>query len=306
MLTCGCPAKRATTSAPAAFGHVDFTGCAAIVAGPTCEVSRDRALVIAPPSDATDVAIAFAVGASDLVPATSDGSRARRVTIPMGAREIVVRGKEAGRVVEWRLALREATPEPAVVTEARELRAKGALDDAARTLTEQIAVLEGASRALALSALARVEIARGASDAAREHLGAAMDAHAAVGRFSTAADDATVLVFLLLEQRRFADARKTLARASEWSKDYYDGRVQVRFYEGYLARDTGDVRTALAKLDGAIADADAMSLARISGIMRMERALTHAEIGRVDEALGALRDLESIEGRPRAIAGSRR
>ncbi|MCB9537248.1 MAG: hypothetical protein H6704_13430 [Myxococcales bacterium] len=168
-----------------------------------------------------------------------------------GAGEVRVRGR---RPVTVRLAPSpEGSPGRRLHAEGRQANRDGRPDEAVRLLTEA---------------------------AARQ---------AADGDASGAALTAVVLSFVHLEASRLADARATLARHPPPAADGA-ARALHRYFEALVARAGGDARGALRAFDASTDLATRLDLPLLP-VLREERAMTHLELGRVDEALAALEDL---------------
>lgn len=115
---------------------------------------------------------------------------------------------------------------------------------------------------------------------------------AAEGDASGAALSATVLSFVHLEAGRLADARAILARHAPPPGDGA-ARAMHRYFEALVARAGGDARGALRAFDASADLASRLDLPLLS-VLREERAMTHLELGRVDEAITALEDLGAV------------
>lgn len=168
-----------------------------------------------------------------------------------GAGEIRVRGREP---VAVRVAPSpEGSPGRRLHAEGRQANREGRADEAVRLLTEA-----GARQA-------------------------------ADGDASGAALTAVVLSFVHLEAGRLADARATLARHRPPPADGA-ARAMHHYFEALVARAGGDARGALRAFDASTDLATRLDLPLLP-ILREERAMTHLELGRVDEALVALEAL---------------
>jgi tetratricopeptide (TPR) repeat protein len=294
----GCR-KRTVEQVPpltlAPLTGVELAGCAAIVRGSEgalCEQPDDGTLRVAVSATSTRVKLG-AIGATVRSVPIGDDGRVFRVVVSEGARTLLVEATEGGARKGWSIPLRPRTRATPVVAEARALWERGQPEDAAATLERGMRESsDERGRTSAESLLARVLLSQGAAASAAEHFSRTMEAHADAGRVSSAADDAFARVFLLIDARRFVAARALIARAAEWSNDYYEGRFMARFYEGALARETGDARTALRALENAEAMAERLDLARLAGMATIDRAIALHEVGRTGDALGALGRLE--------------
>ena len=275
-------------------GVVDVAGCAAIVAGPVCEIGEERALDLWLPS-----ALGTATFAAEGIPLASNPTNAHegvrhRVTLPPSARSLTmrVRSRDGEMTRAWSLRVEAEAAVPEVVTRARALRGRGELAEAVAILEGADGSLTGVDRARAASLRARIELARGNSAEALRALDGSMRELASAGRHSDAADDASVAVFVMLEQRRFGEARAMIARALPWNEHYAEGRAISLYNEGLVSRDTGDARTALGKLAAAEQQAECLGLGRLQSMVMQAEAILLEHLGRLDDALARLRQVE--------------
>jgi tetratricopeptide (TPR) repeat protein len=295
IASCGRREHATVQSSPVPLDGVAFAGCAAVARGsdgPICEIAAASEIHVWVPPGASAPAAFVNDALADAGAVTreaSAGGTLVRIAVSRGARVLRIAVDLAGAPRAWSLALApERAADPAVV-DARAMRERGDLEGATAKLAEASAALGGADAADAVALAARIALTRGDLDAARRGLATGMEAHAAAGRISAAADDAYALVYLALEQRRFTDVHATLERAAEWSRDYFDAYVYARHYAGFLARETGDVRGGLRELQAARDEAMRLGLARHERTARVELALSLLEVGRADEALEELR-----------------
>jgi hypothetical protein len=272
-------------------GALAFSGCHAVVDGPVCELPPDRALRIW--LDAADAKRAsFATDRGPLAaPEMRDvrGGSLARVVIPAQASWLRVRiGAERA------LALRvtEGVPVPDAVQRARDLREREKLDAAASLLEAEWGALPPSALGAALGVRARIELARGDVDRAEGTFLASIARHESEGRLSEAADDAFALVHTYIGARRFATARLLLARAARMCAAYPDGQARVAYYEGALARGTGDAGTALRRLRDAELLAARLGLTRLWVNAKRAYAGALMWLGRAPEAMAILVDLK--------------
>lgn len=285
--------REAPVAAPLALEHVEHAGCAAIVSGPICELPDDGVLRVALPATVQDARFFAGAEKARATPLASDG-HVYAVEVNAGAPELRVEATDGAARRAWSLRLRPRTPTPDAVTEARRLRDQGKLAEAAALLAARAReAASDAERTALESALARVEIARGETSRAADRLATTAEAHATAGRTSASVDDLFARVFLLVNERRFVESRALVARGAERSTDYSDGRFMARFFEGVLARETGDLRTALRKLEEAQAMAERLGQSRFARMAAIDRSIALNEVARADDALAVLHGLES-------------
>lgn len=263
---------------------IEPSGCAAILAGPVCEVEGARTVrlrVRTAPGAAITVRVEG--GAAVVVPPGDDVLVT--VELPESARALAVTAEKGGARAEARLPIARRAPPPEL-TEARALRAKGDAATAAEKLGALIVGADPMTRQQATRALARVERDLGRAEAARARFLTAIRLDAERGRVSDEVDDRLALGYALLyDGRRFAEARVALAPAEALAATYPDGGARVPYFLGLVAYESGDLREALGRFRGA--------------------AAASARLGLVDEridALGALADTLAILGRPQEAA----
>ncbi len=298
----GCRDRPRAPPAPlatlASLDRVEVAGCAAVVSGPICEVPDDRVVRVALPESARDALFFTGTANARAVPIDGD-AHVYRVELGAGASELRAEATDSGARRAWTLRLRPRTSPPDAVTEARALREQGKLAEAAALLEARARDAPNeADRSTFESALARVDIALGETSRAADRLARTMEAHAVAGRTSAGIDDLFARVFLLINERRFVEARTLIARGAERSTDFFDGRFMARFFEGVLARETGDARAALRKLEEAQAMAERLGELRFARMAAIDRALALNELARADDALTVFRALEGSSDLP--------
>jgi tetratricopeptide (TPR) repeat protein len=242
---------------------VEISGCRAVVRAPACEVSPDAELrlFVAGPVE-PKLRVAF------------DGREVPfRTTAWPDGRTLFVKALAGGGATKLRVSRgeRESWEMPVV--------AAGGQDESA-----------------ALSRRARVEFTQGHIDEAAAHLREAIALHAADERDSEAAEDASTLVFLLLERGRYGEVRPLLAQMAELSRDFPDGRALVTYFEGMLAWYTGDVRLALTRAREAREHATRLGAIRLRRMATQLVARALLDLGRTREALDQFRALLATDG----------
>ena len=152
-----------------------------------------------------------------------------------------------------------ASAEPArraldALAEAEALRKQGELDEAESRAAAHQDHSDAHVRAIARGIIARVHLRRGRAREAMEGLQRAAALHREAARPAEALRDELALVYACLYQgRRFGDARAALGRAEALAASAPDGIHGVRYFQGLLAYETGNLRTALVSLRAALA-----------------------------------------------------
>ncbi len=258
---------RGADAGPIALSDVPFSGCAAVVRGPhgpVCEIGDARTIRVVMP----------------------DGPRS--IAVPEDADRIDVDAKE-GR---FTLAIARARRTP-WLDDAKGARAEGDLARAGAVVEPHADSGDPVERALAEGMLARIALDEGRAEDAFPRFRRAIDLHRAAGRVSDAADDSFALAFALHQRsRRYDEARAVLDQASGEIARYPEGRAREPYYRGILAGETGDHRSALALLREAARRATELGMTKLARNARSSTALEMQELGRADDALVLLRDLE--------------
>ncbi len=268
----GCRSEESTADAGlAALADVLFSGCAAVVrgpSGPVCELGESRTLRVVMP----------------------DGVRS--IEAPREADHVTVEGTASGKPARFTLAIASAR-KTAWLDEAKAARARGDLAHATEIARPHATAVDPVERALAEGMLARIALAGGRAEEAFPHFRRAIELHRAAGRVSDAADDSFALAFALHQRsRRYDEARAVLDAAKGELALYPEGRAREPYYRGILAAETGDHRGALAMLREATRLADELGMTKLARNARSSTALEMQELGRAKEALVLLRDLE--------------
>ncbi len=286
--------RKPLRPSPALPLTVKYSGCDSVRTGPVCILSAARTIrVFLSPSDG--IAPTFATGAGQLdaklLLGIPEGSL-YLVQIPDGVSEISI-DRSLPRGLQH-YALRIAwSKSPAWLQEAKDLRTRGDFDQASERLKVGLASTDVGDRAASLGLLARIELARGRTEASFPLFREAMELDAQSGRLSDQVDDALALAYALNQRsRRYTEAREVLDSLVTLVQHYPDGEARLPFYRGQLAFETGDARSALRWLK------EAQGAARVLGLSKLERnarstfALQKMLVGRVQEGLDVLHALE--------------
>ncbi|MCU0681418.1 MAG: CHAT domain-containing protein [Polyangiaceae bacterium] len=214
-----------------------------------------------------------------------------RLAVPAGARALCLSVHGSTGLRSARIELASAPPVPSALTRARAQRAEGELAAAAATLREAIAAGAGGERPFLLSALGRVELARGEWEGAERVLAEASAGHEGAGRGSAAADDEVVRAFSMRARHDFAAARAALGRVVALSAGYPEGVAEATFHRGLLAWEAGDTRSALRDTADAQSQFERVGLARSASLVTQQRGQILTALGRGEESISVLQAL---------------
>lgn len=301
VLTSGaCQCQRqapAATPPPSPSLRVGFAGCAAVLAGPVCELPGDRRLRLWVELPARVTLSVSAAGAPlPVEEREAPGGRACTFVVPAGATEVVLRAALPGGPAEWRLPVRETEPVP-LLQRATALRLEGKPEEAARLLREQAPALPDIARARAKSLLARLELSLGHTDDAVALLRETLTLHRHVRRRSDEVSDAMVLTYTLIHHgRRFTEAREVLGALGPLEESHPEGSAQFAYHEGLLALESGDPGTALRHFTEAALLAERLGIVRLQRAVRQVLATTLQSLGRDEESLALLEVLRAETG----------
>lgn len=229
-------------------------------------------------------AAAWVDGWPTLGPASRVGGGLRlTVPVPEGARSLVVRAPGA----EARVALAPPAAAPSFEA-AKALRMGGHLDEARAAAEAALATAPG-ERGLLLGELGRIARRQGRFADAVRLFGESMRHHRATGWTSDEVFDGVALVYTLThEHRDLTLARATLDELGPTCSTWPAGRALTAYYEAILARETGDVMTALALLDEAAQGAERLEMAQQRLYVTQVRAGLLTSLGRASEAARVL------------------
>jgi tetratricopeptide (TPR) repeat protein len=292
---------RPTASSPAPSRPeeplgVELSGCAAVLTGPICEVASGAELRMWLPSATNDpIEISTDRGPVAFESTAWPDGRQLRFAAPAGASLLEARVVTSERPARWMIGLSSPTAPSPAVERATALRKQGRLDEAAAVL-DAVGAGNPAEVPAIVATRARVEYARGHIEGAIALFRRSIALHESSGRVSQASDDAFALAFLLLERDRFDEVRALLVRAAQLSGDYPDGRARGEYYDGLLARATGDVRTALRSTRAAEEHAARLGVSGLRRMARQASAFELEDLGRYREALEAKRNLLASDG----------
>ncbi len=211
--------------------QVEYAGCAQVfLPGPVCALEKHRRL-------------RFWVGQPPEVP----------VEIRAGGRRL----NGSGVAVQGgQFFVVEVPPEASNV----ELRAATPQGESAWSLA--IVPRRRKMPGMVLSRQAHDALNAGDHESARNFLVRAMAAHHAAGSLLDEADDATILVWIHIQQSRFAAARQVLSGLQLPAGSPSEAVYYRSYYSGMLAEQTGDARSALAHLEAAVGQAERVGRVR--------------------------------------------
>jgi CHAT domain-containing protein len=208
------------------------------------------------------------------------------------------------------LALGAATSSPCSVAaegaeleRAEALRKEGRLDDAERIAARLSEHTDPRVRADAVGILARILLKRGLTDRAVLGLARAADAHRAARQPASALRDEMALAYACLYgQRRFLEARAALSRAEALAREAPAGLPGVRYYQGLLAKETGDLRSALSLLRESVQGSERLGQADYRTSAQQVLAGLLQRLGREAEGEALLDEAERSTADPCARA----
>jgi tetratricopeptide (TPR) repeat protein len=282
-------------AAPARL-EVELSGCEEFTSSHVCGISAGSELRLWVPGSG-DARFTVSVAGKDLeakVTSRADGETLR-VVVPEGATRLDVRTARDAAVPAWSGVLAPLPPPPPVIAQAIALRSAGRHDDAAALLLAALAE-EDAGRFAVVGLLARLEYQRGHIEEAVLRYHESIALAEAEGRMWSAAYDSFALSSLLLERGRFGEVRPILAQAAERARDAPDGQVLVGTYEGLLAWDTGDLRSALRLTREAARHAARLGWARARRQSEQSVSLLLLSLGRYAEGLAGFQRLLASDG----------
>jgi cellulose synthase operon protein C len=272
---------------------VEWGGCAAVVAGPRCQLDAARRLTLwTARADAPEWLFAadqrlFAARATEPV----QGGWQISLDVPAGARRI--ESFRAGDArPDWALEVDDATASSAV--DALVAAGKRGDADAVARLQSLAAQATPPERGPAHAGLGRVLLARGQMAEAEPALRAALAADHSEGRLSDEMRDGATLIWgLVVLQQRFADARRILESLRPARDQFPEGAVWYAQSEGLLAAETNDLRDALASYRVVVRSAERLAMRALYNDGAEDLARILVILGRAAEAAAVLERLPS-------------
>lgn len=277
-------ARRAPARAP--LDGVLAGGCEEVRRDGTCTVGPAGGLTVFVPDPAE---ARFAADGRRIEPrahAEVEGGQRWSVEVPPAATTLDVELDAPPR--RARIVLAPRVPPPSWLAAARAAKAEGDLEGARKALEAAPARLEPRDEADAASLRARLALMAGDSAGAARALAVSAEAQRRLGRASRAVDDETARAFVLLEMRALPDAAAALDAAERDAVAYPEGRTNVAYHRGELARARGELRHAFEVLASATSLADRIGYDRLVAMAVQLEALVLVDTGRADDALAVL------------------
>ncbi|MEO1481324.1 MAG: CHAT domain-containing protein [Myxococcota bacterium] len=249
------PAEPAPRSVPL---EVLFTGCSP--EGKQCAWSDGPiTLWINGARSATDLELRL--DGTRVEPTPTPQSAGFRWSIePAGADSWIELRLRGATEKSFSLQLTAAVPPAPALRQASALRRGGDLDGAAELLREATRSTPAPRQRRLLSALARIERARGQADEARQLLSRARALHQDANAFADYVNDTTLLVYIARETNtQLKEASIALQSLTSLPIERHaDSRYLIAYYRGLLSSYFGETRGALEALDDAIRVAERM------------------------------------------------
>jgi tetratricopeptide (TPR) repeat protein len=226
------------------------------------------------------------------------GGQRFRVKIPPGASTLEVRDRQKRGEPAWSLALAEPSW-PLWERTAFRLNKRNQGEKARDLIKARLPSLPRAEQGRAYSFLAKLALWNADAEAA-EMLERARATHHAVGAVLGEADAVAGLVWIQLQRRDFAGARRSLAEFRVPAGAPAEATYYRSYYQGTLAENMGDARSAIAELTAALGQAERVDLAREGWDAEQMLARQYQALGRSREAAARFDHLRRT--RPRALS----
>lgn len=271
-------------------GSVEMGGCKAAIRGPRCEMDAGAELVLWAPIPAGEAAVHVDGQPANARTGSAAAGTRWTVTVPGGAREVVLSSPRLSSPL--RVAIAAAPAVPAEITAAAALVQKNQLREAE-------ALLAGlppgsASSAVAITRL-RARIARRGGDPARAEglFGEAADRAAEGERLSDEIENRCAVAHQAIVYRRdhaAAEAALAAAGAAEAAcrAECTPWRADVAYYRGLLAKERGRYAEALSELGAARGLGERLGLPDTEGMVLQPLAGLLSIFGRDAEAIELL------------------
>lgn len=270
--------------------EVEVAGCTSVRPGPICVVDGEGQLQLwLPVSPAA--AVTLNAGANIVEQAAVQGGQRLIVQVGKDLRRLQLSSHDAGAPrassrASWSLALRHRAAPPWWL-QTQQLLARGevaAAEDFLRSQMSDNPSLEDHGERL--FRLAGLVYRRGETAEARRLLRRAMEEYRAAERPLELIRSGTALSFWLHADNLWGEERQLLASLETVTGATAEGDLLRHFFQGQLALETGDLRTAHKRLQAAVQQAERLGLDRFrhQGEQLLARALMRA--GRQDDAAG--------------------
>ena len=277
---------------------VQFAGCAAVRAGPICEVAgEDRLTLWLELPEGTTLTVRVGAKEATMERAAVEGGVQLRVPVSAEAGELLVTTSSGSDVRVFRLPIAPTDVVPGL-TEAETLRQARRFDEAEANLAGPLHATSASVRARAIGKLARIDLARGRAAEAVQHFHEAVALDREAGRRSDELADRLALTFTLTNKsRRFTEARAAIEPLAAIRAEVPEAGALVPYYAAQIASETSDLRSALRLLREADVGARRLGLDRqLANVLELKaevlrrlgrRADAEAAIGAARDALGA-------------------
>lgn len=286
--------KRLSPPAPEFLSEVQYAGCDAVKAGPVCLFSdKPRQLDLWWPATLGDLKAASTSQGPLVRPETKreQGGWMTQIMVPASAQWLQLDFAGTARPRRHRLPMALYPAVPALQTAARRQTA-GDLEGAMAALREGLDQAQGLQKARLQAALARLALQTQAIDAAIAALRESMKEAAAQGLISQQLKDAVALSYALLNYRQdYAGARAVIAEARPMAATVPEHLVALRYNEGGIASQVGDMGEAISAFRESAERAQKLGRDALARAAQRNGAATLRLLGRSDEALAMQRAL---------------
>ncbi len=291
LLTACQKARPAPGPSPSLSAEV--VGCAELRIGPSCAFDPESPLRV---WAETEQDARLSVSFDDRPPlntAVRPGALST-LAVPAEARTLHVRAQRAEATTTRSVALTRYE-EPAPIREANRLRGEGKLDEAEAALAPALRDPDPAKATQATRVLARIQRARGKTDAALALLRASIEHERQTGRVSDEMQDRFALAYTLLYgPRSFSEARTVLDDAAPVESLHPESKVTASYYRGLIAYETGDLRASLRLFRESAQGADRLGMTDHRRDVVQLLADVLSSLGRYEEAKEQARSLTGL------------
>jgi tetratricopeptide (TPR) repeat protein len=280
--------------APSARVDVEWTGCAAELRGPICEVEAESGLTlwVAARGGCTDVDLRVDGRTIDAAGDPVQGGL--RFRVPVGPENRRLSVHACGGPPAWSLALRPHRM-PAALREVDALRKKSPAEALAR-LRLAIADLPAEFLGVAAGLEARIRAAIEGNAAAEPWFARAIALSDAAGRVSDACNARTAASYFRHKDLLLREAHAILDAGLDCVRRSPTQRALWPYYHALAALEEPDIRAAAGLLESAALLQERLALQAVLPFSRHQQARVLALLGRFDEAVALLDRLLSVRG----------
>ncbi len=273
---------------------VQYAGCDAVVTGPVCLLSAsNRSLVLWWPQRFGQLtALRGSQGALPLAQAQiQHEGYTLRLEAPALASWVELVLGDGSHTSQYRLALGTYAPLPALEEAARRQKG-GDVSGALVGLQEAALHAQGIEKPRLLAAIARLKLQTQDVPGAIKALRVSMAAAQREGLLSQALKDAVALSYALLNYRQdYAGARAVIEAALPLTQTVPEHRLALRYNEGGIASQVGNIGEALAAFRDSAHSAQKLGRDALARTAQRHVAVALRLIGRSDEAVALQRAL---------------